>query len=243
VLIKACLNGSREPGAHPALPLTPDELAADAERAVAAGARALHIHPRRLDGAQSFDAQDVTAALSAIRARCPDTPVGVTTAAWIEPDVSRRLRQVQEWTVLPDFASVNFSEPGVADLCQALHACGIGIEAGLSTTADVDLLLQLGLADHCLRILIEPDEEEAEAALASVAAVIAALDNANIRLPRLLHGFDTTTWPVLDFALSLGYDTRIGLEDTLALPDGRLTQGNAELVSLVVSIASEKGLL
>lgn len=203
----------------------------------------MHIHPRRPDGTQSLDSADVAAALSAIRARCPDIPVGVTTAAWIEPDVSHRLRKVQEWTVLPDFASVNFSEPGVADLCQALHAHGIGIEAGLSTTADVALLLDLDLADYCLRILIEPDEEETEAALASVAAVIASLDNANIHLPRLLHGFDTTTWPVLDFALSLGYDTRVGLEDTFAMPDGSLTQGNAELVSLVISKASERGLL
>jgi uncharacterized protein (DUF849 family) len=242
LLIKACLNGSREPGALDALPLTPEALAADAERVVAAGARALHIHPRRPDGTQSLDAEDVAAALTAIRARCPDIPVGVTTAAWIEPDVSRRLRKVQEWTVLPDFASVNFSEPGVADLCRALSIRGIGIEAGLSTAADVALLIELGLVERCLRILIEPDEEAAEAALASVAGVIESLDKANISLPRLLHGFDTTTWPVLDFALSLGYDTRIGLEDTLALPDGSLTQGNAELVSLVVSRAAEKGL-
>ena len=50
MLIKACLNGSRELGAHPALPLTPTQLADAARNAVAAGAGALHIHPRRADG-------------------------------------------------------------------------------------------------------------------------------------------------------------------------------------------------
>jgi len=42
--INACLNGSRALGAHPALPLTPAQLAAVAWAAVAAGAGALHIH-------------------------------------------------------------------------------------------------------------------------------------------------------------------------------------------------------
>lgn len=44
MLIKACLNGSRKPGEHPALPLTPEELACDAKSVVAA-AWALHVHP------------------------------------------------------------------------------------------------------------------------------------------------------------------------------------------------------
>ncbi len=37
MLIKACLNGSPAPGAYPALPLTPAQLALEARRAVAAG--------------------------------------------------------------------------------------------------------------------------------------------------------------------------------------------------------------
>ena len=238
LLIKACLNGSREPGEHPALPLTPEELARDAEVVVAAGARALHIHPRQTDGKQSLTAQDLAAALSSIRARCHRIPIGVSTGIWIEPDASLRLRKVQGWTVLPDFASVNFSEPGVADLCHTLCTLGIGIEAGLSTVTDIEFLLKLGLVEHCLRILIEPPEKETEAALTNTAAMIHALNEANIQLPRLLHGADATTWAMLDVALSYGYDTRIGLEDTLNLPDGSQAQGNAELVSLLISKAS-----
>jgi uncharacterized protein (DUF849 family) len=49
-LLKACLNGNRPPGAHPALPLTPPELAADTAASVAAGAAAVHVHPRDTDG-------------------------------------------------------------------------------------------------------------------------------------------------------------------------------------------------
>ncbi|CAM5637057.1 hypothetical protein SGLAM104S_03627 [Streptomyces glaucescens] len=36
----------------------------------------------------------------------------------------------------------------------------------------------------------------------------------------LLHGEDAGAWPVLRLAGLLGLATRIGLEDTLALPDG-----------------------
>ncbi len=46
---------------------------------------------------------------------------------------------LQEWTVWPDFASVNFEEPGVVDLCNALLERGIGVEAGLSSAAEVDM--------------------------------------------------------------------------------------------------------
>jgi uncharacterized protein (DUF849 family) len=232
MLIKACLNGSRAPGEHPALALTPTQLAAAARAAVAAGAGALHIHPRRADGSQSFDPADVAAAVSAVRAACPGVPVGGTTIGWVEPDVARRLALIHTWTVCPDFVSVNFSEDGIEQLCAALLQKGIGIEPGLSSAADAQLLIALGLAGRCVRLLIEPDEQDPAAALATVRAIEALLDGAGITTPRLLHGFEATAWPLLDEALRCGYDTRIGLEDTLTLPDGRLARDNAQLVAM-----------
>jgi uncharacterized protein (DUF849 family) len=232
MLIKACLNGSRERGEHPALPLAPGELAREGRRAVDAGAGALHIHPRRADGTQSFDPDDVGAAVAAVRAACPGTPVGGTTAAWVEPDVERRLALVRSWTIRPDFVSVNFSEVGTPELCAALFQAGIGVEAGISTSADAQLLIALGIAGQCVRLLIEPDEATADAALATVQAIEALLDAANIRAPRLLHGFEDSAWPLLDAALARGYDMRIGLEDTLVLPDGSPARDNAQLVAV-----------
>src|SRR5438309_9090907 len=55
VLIKACLNGARRRQEHPAIPVTPDELAAESRRAVEARAGALHVHPRAADGSQTLD--------------------------------------------------------------------------------------------------------------------------------------------------------------------------------------------
>jgi uncharacterized protein (DUF849 family) len=232
MLIKACLNGSRAPRAHPALPLHPIELAAAARDAVAAGAGALHIHPRRADGRQSLEPDDVAAAVAAVRAACPGVPLGVTTIAWAEPDLARRLALVRAWaTSRPDFASVNFSEAGAADICAALLANGIKVEAGLMLLDDARRLIESGLASRCVRLLIEPDEPESTAALATVEAIEALLDGAGIQAPRLLHGVDATAWPLLDAALRRGYATRIGLEDTLSMPDGSPARDNAQLMA------------
>jgi uncharacterized protein (DUF849 family) len=43
--LKACLKGGRQRGDHPALPVSPAELADAAQAAVAAGAEALLLHP------------------------------------------------------------------------------------------------------------------------------------------------------------------------------------------------------
>jgi uncharacterized protein (DUF849 family) len=241
MLIKACLNGSRESGAHPALPLSPGALARAAREAVEAGAGALHIHPRHADGSQSFAAEDCGAAFAAVRASCPGTPVGGTTAAWIEPDVQRRQMFIQAWQILPDFVSVNFSEAGTAELCTRLLAKGVGVEAGLATVDDAHLLLTLGIAERCTRLLIEPEEQEKTAALTVVDAIEHILDAAGIQTSRLLHGFEVTTWPLLEVALQRGYDTRIGLEDTLLLPDGRHARDNAQLVSIAYERARQMG--
>jgi uncharacterized protein (DUF849 family) len=49
-------------------------------------------------------------------------------------------------------------------------------------------------------------------------------------LPVLLHGEGTSCWPALRIAAAMGLDTRIGIEDTVVLPDGSPARNNAELV-------------
>ena len=118
-VLQACLNGSRSPADHPALPLSAAELAADARRAVEAGAGELHVHPRDPQGAETLEAVPVAATISAIRACWPGTPLGLTTGLWAAGgDPARRLELVAAWEELPDYVSVNVSEPGFAELCR-----------------------------------------------------------------------------------------------------------------------------
>lgn len=228
--IKAALNGNRSRQEHPAIPLSPHELALEARAVIDAGADALHVHPRDREGRESLAASDVEAALDAVRAACPGVPVGVSTGAWIEPDLDWRLVRLASWQTLPDFASVNFHEPGAEDVARCLLRRGIGVEAGLSSPSAARRYTSFDRALEALRVLIEPPEEEPESAAATRRAVEAVLDEKGFELPRLLHGVGGAAWPLLEAALRRDYDTRIGLEDTLELRDGTRARSNTELV-------------
>ncbi len=241
LLLKACLNGSRRLGEHKAVPISPAQLAAEAEGAVRAGAAALHMHPRRPDGAETLDPAHCAAAIDAIRTACPGVPLGLSTGLWIEGNPAGRRAAISRWTVLPDFVSVNFSEPGTVDLCEMLLQREIGIETGLWSAADARAFLDSGLAPRCVRILLEPREEDVSRAVQTADAISALLGPPGCGPRRLLHGEGPPAWGVLDAALARGYDIRIGFEDTLVLPDGRRATSNADLVATAAALARARG--
>ena len=139
MLLKACLNGARAAGEHPALPVRPAELAADALACVRLGAGAIHLHPRDEDGGETLAAAVVDATVRHVRDAC-GVPVGVATGAWVEPDPERRVALVREWTE-PAFASVNLSEPGAVEVMRALLDGGrVGVEAGVWSVVDAERL-------------------------------------------------------------------------------------------------------
>jgi uncharacterized protein (DUF849 family) len=236
VLIKACLNGSTTRAQHPAVPMTPEEIARDAARSVAAGAGAIHVHARLPDGSQTLEPSHCDAVVTAIRRACPGIPVGLSTTADAEPDPERRLRQVAGWRVLPDFVSVNFREDGVPELCAALIERGVGIEAGLWTLDDAHRFLAGGLWPQCLRVLVEATEQDPPQAVATASAIDDLLAASGVPLPRLHHGEGMATWSVIRAALRQGRDIRIGLEDTTLAVDGFPARDNPELVAEAVRL-------
>lgn len=71
VSITVAPNGARRGKAdHPALPLTPDEIAADAATCCEAGASILHLHVRGPDGRHSLDVDRYRDAIAAVREAC-----------------------------------------------------------------------------------------------------------------------------------------------------------------------------
>jgi uncharacterized protein (DUF849 family) len=240
VLIKACLNGSRKPGEHPALPISPAQLSADAFACRRAGAGAVHVHPRDADGRETLEAKACAETITAIRAASPGLPIGLTTGLWIAGgNAGQRLKAVDAWTVLPDFCSVNFSEAGNEELCRLLLDKGIDIEAGLASMNDALAFVGSQYANRCLRVLIEIEPGRGEP-LGRAAMIHRMLDEAHVRLPRLQHGMDREAWPLLEDSLARGCDVRIGLEDTLTLADGTAAAGNAALVAAAVRFSSTR---
>jgi uncharacterized protein (DUF849 family) len=241
ILVEAALNGARDPGEHPALARTPDDIAREARGAVDAGAVALHMHPRGADGAESMHADVEAAWLSAVREAVRRIPIGVTTGAWIEPSQERRLALVRAWTVLPDFASVNMQEAGAVELCELLLERGIGIEPGVTDLDDTQTLLGSGLASRCERVLVEVEGHDADAAVEMAAAIDAEFLHGGLEVQIVHHGFGADTWAVIEAAIALGRDIRIGLEDTLTLPDGSTASGNADLVAAAIGLVRRLG--
>ncbi len=234
MLLKACLNGGRRRSDHARCPITPEELARDGEAVIAAGAGAIHVHPRDEDGDETLQGPFVAAALDVMR-RHLRVPIGVTTGAWILPDPAARLRTIARWEVLPDFASVNFHEDGAEEIARALLDRGVGVEAGVGDGGAASVLATCGLGARCVRILLEPLEQELDRALDNLRDMEDRLAGLPSRVPRLLHGAEMMAWPLLGYAVAQGYDTRIGLEDTLSRHDGTLARDNADLVQLAAS--------
>ena len=230
MLIKAAINGGRSKTEHPSIPVSPSEIAAAVVECLNSGAFAIHFHIRSEDGRESLADEDLARTLQVVRKMAPTAPVGVSTGAWIVPDLAMRVKAIASWTTLPDFASVNFSEEGANEVAQVLLQKSVGVEAGLSDASDAGRLVNSGLAARCLRVLIEPQEQEIEKARAAVKETKAVLDQAKIDIARVLHGTEATTWMILEDAIKLGYGIRVGFEDTLTLADGRVAGSNAELV-------------
>ncbi|MEV6117246.1 3-keto-5-aminohexanoate cleavage protein [Streptomyces sp. NPDC052109] len=228
--MQACLNGRRTPADSATVPMSPEDLARCAAGAVAAGATSVHVHPKTPCGHDSLSPRVVAPALEAIRARVR-VPVGVTTGAWAEPGPAARLGRLRAWSVLPDFASVNWHEPGAEAVAEQLLALGVDVEAGIwSGTDGAARFAASPLGPRVLRVLAEVTDPDQATAEASARALLAELGPAQGR-PVLLHGEEGGTWPVLRLAGRLGLETRIGLEDTLMLPDGQRAAGNSQLIA------------
>jgi uncharacterized protein (DUF849 family) len=203
----------------------------------------VHLHVKGADGADTLGAAALAAVMTAVRAAAPDLPVGVTTGAWAEPDPGARVALVEAWTVLPDFASVNWHEDGAERVAAALSERGVGVEAGLWHADAVRAWLGSPLPERCLRVLLELPDDARAAEVAEELLVLLGNDGhgrTSGGIPVLLHGEGRSAWPALRIAARRGLATRIGLEDALELPDGSRAPDNASLVAAARAVIAEE---
>jgi uncharacterized protein (DUF849 family) len=226
--VQACLNGGRTRAEHAGVPLTPAELATDARAVRAAGAFAVHVHPRDHSGLPTMDAKACDAAVAAIRTTTPGLPIGLTTMAAIDRDPFARAAAIIAWRQRPDFLAVSVGEVGWAGIARAALHGGIAVEASLAVPADADELRDSPFAHQVIRALVEVEGG------ADDARAIAELIPDGV--PQLWHGSGKRTWEVIAAAAEAGVGVRVGLEDVLVLPDGRTATDNAELVAAAVAL-------
>lgn len=238
-MIQCALNGDYGPRDHPDVPVSLEQLVRDAVACHAAGARSVHLHPRRpSDGIESLAASVHDAVVGAVRAAAPGLEISCSTQEDIDlGDATDRIAAVRSWATPPDVVSLNLAEGGVIELGSALLELGIGIEAGVFTLEGAEALLAAPWADRVHRVLVEVIFEHDDDRAAMLAG---AIDDrvAILGRPRLWHGDARANWAVVDAGLAAGVDVRVGLEDTLVGRDGERAPANPDQVAATIAGAA-----
>ena len=112
---------------------------------------------------------------------------------------------------------------------------GLGVEVGIFHAEAAASWARSEIAAHCMRVMVElgPDGD-----IATADDVLGEVLAAGSPAPVLLHGLDESCWPLLEHAGVRGVQARIGMEDTLLLPDGSTAPDNAALVAAAVQLLS-----
>ena len=247
----------------PAIPYTPEEYAAEARRIVDEGGVHIHIHARKPDGTPSYEIEDFQAISDAIRAEVGDGAIINFSTGTIGVPVEKRIEYLR--ACRPDVAALNmgsmnyakysrsrkefvfnmvFANPfsEIIELLEAMnelhikpeHECfDIGHVGSLEPLIDMGVL-KTPLHVDCVMGVVGGIPPTAR----NLAAMV---DN----IPEGSHwgviGISRDQWMLVGAALSLGGSIRVGLEDNLYLPDGRMASSNGELIANARQMTEDMG--
>ena len=244
-------NGARKTQAdHPALPISPAELADCAESILQAGASIMHVHVRDDDGRHSLDVDRYRMATDAIRDRVGDQLVlQVTTEAcgiYKAPEQIAMVRTLKPEAVslaLKELCPTDADAPIASDFFSWLQAEDVMAQYILYTPEEVERFVSLRGQG------VIPDKNP------FVLFVLGRYSEDLTGDPDELEGFasaldDDTEWAICCFgrteqratslaAVNQGH-ARVGFENNLLLPDGTRAEDNAALVRFAATCQDER---
>ena len=228
------------------LPTTPEEIAAAAAEAHAAGAAVVHVHIRDEQGLPTADLELARRTVGLIEDACP-VLVQLSTGVGLDVPFEARARLVE---AQPRMATLNvcsmtfgageFRNPpaGVRRLAERMRELNVKPELEVYDTGH----LEVALALHADGLLVEPLQFSLVLGVRGGAA--ATTENLLAMVRRLPEG---AIWQVIAIGranldltaigLALGGNARTGMEDTLMLRRGVPANSNAELVTRLVGVA------
>jgi 3-keto-5-aminohexanoate cleavage enzyme len=257
ILIVAALNGVRDRKVCKKVPFTPSEIAAEAKRAVDAGAGVVHVHARKDDGTPVFDLT-YDEVIAAIRAEV-DVPISITTQRTRQTSLGTITALFDVLRELPELATVNVRPPAPdmpahrEEARQILEACERASVApepafcDFEGVADLEALYEDGLLSRAPWLHVElggpanASEHGVAGTPRNLLRMIEALSGTLGQLRWVTHGLGPATPAVCATGGALGGYIRVGLEDTALLPDGSKVTTNGELVELAVALADGLG--
>ena len=239
----------------PYLPITPEEIAAEAVRCHEAGASIVHLHVREPDGTPSQSAELFRETIERIRERAPDLICQTSTGGAVGMGVDERAQPLTlRNSARPDMATlttgtVNFGDevfwnplPLVRDLARRIREAGIVPEiecfdAGMIDTAL--LLAKEGLLD------LPAHFDFVLGVRGALGARRSTLEFLRSEIPEgstwTVAGVGRHQLPMAEIAIALGGHVRVGLEDNIYVSKGVLAKGSFELVQRVVEMARAAG--
>jgi 3-keto-5-aminohexanoate cleavage enzyme len=247
----------------PAIPYTPQEYGAEARRIVEEGGVMIHIHARKPDGTPSYEVEDFRAITDAIRSEVGDRVIINYSTGTIGVPVEKRVAYLRECR--PEVAALNmgsmnyakysrsrkqfvfkmvFQNPfeEIIELLSAMNDLGIKPEHecfDVGHVGSLEPLIDMGV----LRTPLHVDcVMGVVGGIPPTARNLAAMvDN----IPSGSHwgviGISRDQWMLVAAALTLGGSIRVGLEDNLYLPDGRMATSNGELIAKARQMTEEIG--
>lgn len=246
----------------PAIPYTPVEIAEEAKLAYDAGAAIVHIHARTPEGGPSWEPVVFGEIKSEIQKRCP--VLFNFSSGGIGLPIEERTRHITAHR--PEIAALNmgsmnyaiyspknkkFSHDHVfANPFRDIQYClsqilGAGAKPELECfdtghVGNAEPFIDMGLLKtpaHFSLIL---------GVLGGIPTRSGNLAHLVNNLPAGSHweviGIGRDQWRLLEEALDLGGELRVGLEDNFYLPNGEMARSNGDLVRAAVDLVRERGL-
>lgn len=264
VIITAALSGSgtyREQ--NPALPYTPSEFAHEAYKAWQAGAAMVHIHARLDDGTPTHEIHRIRATYDAIKQRCPELIVNLSSAVGMGKTPEQRISPIV--AVKPEMASLNTNSMNFAaadhktgeilvdyvfdnsftmirDFAIAMESNGVKPEIEVYDFSGLDnilLLMKQGIFSEPMNFnfvwgVAGGQRFRPEA---FVALVHGLPPQSNFST----SGVGRQEFSAIMQSCLMGGHMRVGLEDNVRVPNGELAKGNYELVEWAVRVAHAMG--
>ncbi|MGD8267808.1 MAG: 3-keto-5-aminohexanoate cleavage protein [Desulfobacterales bacterium] len=251
LIITAALTGNvptREMTPH--VPLTPAEIADDVRRCVDAGASLVHIHARDREGRPTLDKAIFEETARRIKALTPDVIIQLSTGARAGRDWEARANPVRLLPEMASFTTGSNNLPGIVYenspdfllfLAGVFHATGVKPEIEVFESGMISNALFL----QKKKLLAPP--LHFDFVLGAPGSMAGTVRNLVFLADSLPPG---STWTVAGIgrseirlataAIAMGGHVRVGIEDNLHLPDGRLAT-NAQLVETAAAIARTMG--
>lgn len=260
VIISCALTGAVTTKAHcPAIPYSPEEIAAEAKRAYDAGASIVHIHARGDSGEPSWEPKVFERIQQATATLCP------VLINWSTGGTGSMVDRVDHLKSRPHIAALNMGSMNYAKwskkkqsfafkfvftnsfddivaFAKAIKEQGIKPELECFDTGHVyshTVLEELGLLDKPYHFSFIMGVLGGMPATAQHLAFQASQVPEGSRWK--VVGIGRHQWSLCMEALSLGGDIRVGLEDNFYLPSGTMASSNGELVEAAADLVRASG--